>query len=195
MSADKRSVHTDALATLGTIIDDTAGRDAIHLAVEPVIAGEHLKAGQDIGIRDGKAYASDVELLGIVDPFLDLIVQPGQQFWLIVYPRTITSLRHVWEHPAFKETDLQKRVIAEQVALRLTSGGSMEWLKNFADGRGVDYEEMMEVAKGHSKGGYDYITVGEMDTDVPDEFWDHYERVTGEMVATDQRGSFFSCSC
>lgn len=39
-TGDKRSVSTDALETLGTIIDDRAGRDAIHLAVEPVHAGE-----------------------------------------------------------------------------------------------------------------------------------------------------------
>lgn len=38
--SDKRSVATDALETLGTIIDDKQKRDAIHLAVEPVVAGE-----------------------------------------------------------------------------------------------------------------------------------------------------------
>jgi hypothetical protein len=27
------------------------------------------------------------------------------------------------------------------------------------------------------------------------EFWDHYERVTGETVPSEKRGSFFSCSC
>jgi len=30
---------------------------------------------------------------------------------------------------------------------------------------------------------------------VPNEFWDHYERVTGEMVKDSSRGGFFSCSC
>lgn len=47
MSADNRSISTDALATLGTIIKD-GGRDAIHLAVEPVIAGEELRPAADI---------------------------------------------------------------------------------------------------------------------------------------------------
>jgi hypothetical protein len=42
MTADQRSVATDALATPGTITDETAGRDAIHLAVEPVIAAHTL---------------------------------------------------------------------------------------------------------------------------------------------------------
>lgn len=195
MSADKRSVHTDALATLGTIIDDTAGRDAIHLAVEPVVAAEKLFPGQDIGIENGLATSHAKTKLGIVDPFIKGQVQRGQMFWLIVYPRTITSLRHVWAHPAFEQIDAEKRAIAERVALKLTSGGSLEWLRNFADSRGIEYEEMMGVAKGHSLGGYDYITLGEENTDLPDEFWDHYERVTGEKVESVNRGSFFSCSC
>jgi hypothetical protein len=42
MTADQRPVATDALATPGTITDETAGPDAIHLAVEPVIAAHTL---------------------------------------------------------------------------------------------------------------------------------------------------------
>ena len=42
MVKQTHTVATDALATLGTIIDETAGRDAIHLAVEPAVAVEKL---------------------------------------------------------------------------------------------------------------------------------------------------------
>lgn len=102
--SEKRSVTTDALFTLGTIIGEGAGRDAIHLAVEPVIAAETLRPGQDIGLQeDGKAAGWVAKHVGIVDPFLKDMVMPGQKFWLIVYPRQITSLRHVWEHPSFPE--------------------------------------------------------------------------------------------
>lgn len=67
-NGDKRSVSTDALETLGTIIDDRAGRDAIHLAVEPVKAGERLQPGQHIGVASGLAYATVAcKKLGIVD--------------------------------------------------------------------------------------------------------------------------------
>jgi hypothetical protein len=68
--SDKRSVSTDALETLGMIISENEKRDAIHLAVEPVIAGEKLFPAQDIGIRDGKAY-STADHVGIVDPFFE----------------------------------------------------------------------------------------------------------------------------
>lgn len=103
--ADKRSVSTDALETLGMIHFRPEARDAIHLAVLPVEAGMPLKRGEDIGIgTDGKAYNKDanVKLVGIVDPFLPGSgAQRGDRFWLVVYPRMITSLRHVWDHPDF----------------------------------------------------------------------------------------------
>lgn len=103
MSADKRSVHTDALATLGNIIGPGEKRDAIHLAVEPVIAAEPLLPGMHVGFIDGGVGRS-TDPVGIVDPFIQGIIQKGQMFWLVVYPRTITSLRHVWDHPKFPET-------------------------------------------------------------------------------------------
>lgn len=105
--ADKRSVSTDALETLGMIHFKPEHRDAIHLAVEPIEAGEQLHPAQPIGIgSDGKAYGRNngtIKVLGIVDPFLAHPVQAGQRFWLVVQPRRITSLRHVWSHPDFPE--------------------------------------------------------------------------------------------
>ena len=101
--ADKRSVSTDALETLGMVHFRPEARDAIHLAVLPIEAGEDLHRGQDIGIgSDGRAYCTGVKLVGIVDPFLPRKpLNEGDRFWLVVYPRMITSLRHVWEHPDF----------------------------------------------------------------------------------------------
>lgn len=109
---DKRTVTTDALETLGTIIGAGEARDAIHLAVEPVEAGERLCIGEIVGLGlDGKAYAVEpdgrapvgfvVKPLGIVDPFLKGGPKKGERFWLVVMPRQIRSLRHVWEHPDF----------------------------------------------------------------------------------------------
>lgn len=106
MSQDKRTVSTDALETLGMIHTRQEYRDAIHLAVEPVEAGQNLKAGDHIYLVEGKAYKItkyNVDALGIVDPFLPKGVKEGEKFWLVVYPRKITSLRHVWSHPDFPE--------------------------------------------------------------------------------------------
>ena len=97
----------DALTTIGTLITN-GRRDAIHCAVEPVIAGERLVAGDHVGItntaEDGqRATRSAGTLIGIVDPFLNVVVNKGQMFWLCVYPRTITNLRHAWSHPLIED--------------------------------------------------------------------------------------------
>lgn len=102
MAADTRSTHTDALATLGMLHTQQEHRDAIHLGVEAVVAGDDLRPGQHIGFMDdGRVSFRAAKKIGIVDPFLQRPLNEGDRFWLIVYPRQITSLRHVWEHPDF----------------------------------------------------------------------------------------------
>jgi len=182
----------DALATLGTIIDEFEKRDAIHLAVEPAIAAHSLRPGEHVGFVEGGVGICDAPV-GIVDPFLKSEVRKGERFWLVVYPRTITSLRHVWTHPAFEEeaTKQQKK-------------DSEAWLREFC--RSADcpgYDVVMEViAKGNIGDGYDhcylddeYIHFGGRDAhgDIPSEFWDHVEVVTGKKMT--QRPKYFSCSC
>lgn len=110
-SADKRSPSTDALETLGMIHFKPEHRDAIHLAVEPVVAALNLEPSQRIGIIDGKAYrigcqmvngeATHVPYHGIVDPFLPRGPTQGESFWFVMAPRMVQSLRHVWEHTDF----------------------------------------------------------------------------------------------
>ena len=127
---DKRTVATDALESLGLIHFREEHRDAIHLGVEPVEAGEDLTVGSNIGLgSDGKAYAtdfrSDIKPVGIVDPFLQDKVEKGQSFWLVVYPRQITSLRHRWEHPDFPEnkpkelSELTSEELMQEIQKRL----------------------------------------------------------------------------
>lgn len=110
--ADKRTPVTDALETLGMIHFKPEKRDAIHLAVEPVVAASDLFIGERIGIVNGKAYRTGTKLYtngvesyvpyhGIVDPFLPKPVREGESFWFVMAPRMVQSLRHVWEHPDF----------------------------------------------------------------------------------------------
>lgn len=90
---------------IGKLVEnDGQGRDAIHVAVVPVIAAVRLRPGCRVGLdEDGRAEISETRhCIGIVDPFLEEWVEEGQKFWLFLYPGTITSLRHVWTHPAFK---------------------------------------------------------------------------------------------
>lgn len=85
------------------IADPAAGRDCVHVAVAPVTAGQRLWPGDHVGLDAGLAVDDPVHCppVGVVDPFLREEVQPGQRFWLFLYPGSITGLRHVWRHPAF----------------------------------------------------------------------------------------------
>jgi len=186
---EKRSVHTDALATLGTIIDDSAGRDAIHLAVHPVRARVRLYPGENVG-ADG----SKNDPVGIVDPFLRRPVNPGEMFWLVIYPRTITSLRHVWVHPAFPD---EAEVETANRVTRKLSGESEQWLREFASKPNSPPYAAMIAAAQHagSDGEYLHISGDLASGEIPPEFWDHIEVVTGKTIPTHERAKYFSCSC
>jgi hypothetical protein len=196
-SADKRQVTTDALQTLGTIIGETEARDAIHLAVEPVVAVHPLKPGEDVGFVDGGVGVC-ANPVGIVDPFLKQRVKAGERFWLVVYPRQITSLRHVWSHPAFDDQSARK-VDDKETTLKTAS---KRWLDDYAANLIVDLDDLIyharEYVEDKRNGGWGnfWIEGGRFEgVSLPEEFWDHFERYTGEKVTQNERGYFFSCSC
>lgn len=194
--ADNRRVVTDALETLGTIIGLDEKRDAIHLAVEPIEAGSILAPGERICIIDGKAYTgSRGKPVGIVDPFLDGPVRKGERFWLVVFPRQIVSLRHVWEHPEFPPS-------GETDSANPGMHPSEKWIRDWCATIPLDYEVVMagadEWVRDKERGGWgEYLCFGGLleGEFVPDEFWTHYDAVMGRTTPENHRGSFFTCSC
>jgi hypothetical protein len=119
---------------IGELITDVQQRDAIHIAVAPVIATEILFPGQAIGFAEAgnteKVNRQAVQKIGIVDPYLKLAVAPGQRFWMFLYPNTVTSLRHDWSHPTFDANAAQE---------------SEKWLREFAAKLGKNYEDIVGV--------------------------------------------------
>lgn len=195
MSAENRSVHTDALASLGTLeLGENPGRDAIHLAVEPIVAGEELYPGVDVGIVNGRATQKVGKKLGIVDPFLKHPVQEGERFWLVVYPRQITSLRHVWSHPDFLDKNAGDEETAKLVADKLL-GASEAWLRKWISEQdhAPDYADLIALGSGEDAGGFsnegDYLLASGMDASggIPIEVWKHVENITGKKCIS----SFF----
>lgn len=203
MSDDKRKVSTDALETLGTIIGPDEKRDAIHLAVVPIKARMILRAGDNVNAEGLK----ERPYVGIVDPFLKAPVDIGEWFWLVIYPRQITSLRHVWSHPAFPE-----EVTEVYPKFRSTKEESQLWLQAWlhsADSGGLSYEGLLNLAcTGSAQGSNDpnddycgwsldseYLTSYGRDAggEIPPEVWDHVENVIGQKVYG--RPTYFSCSC
>lgn len=198
MVKQTHTVATDALATLGTIIDETAGRDAIHLAVEPVTTDFSLTPGQDVGLIEGKAVPRR-PYVGIVDPFLKDMVAPGQRFWLVVYPRQITSLRHVWEHPSFP---ISEQLGSGDIHLLAPNDkdASIRWMTEWAQRHmGEDYygdgTKSPERAFADAIDAGHNMSVGPHENardHIDSEWWGHWEAITGERG---KREEYFSCGC
>lgn len=65
---------------LGKIITTPQQRDAVHIAVAPLVANEMLLIGEHVGVlANGKASAH-ASHVGIVDPFLKDSVDAGETF-------------------------------------------------------------------------------------------------------------------
>lgn len=186
---------------LGQIITSHQEKDATHIALAPVVAAQSLKPAQRVCLAsNGKAILSfdATDYVGIVDPFLRKTVNPGQKFWLWLEPGSITSLKHVWDHPAFEA--------AEKSAAQNNLNDSIEWLKDYAirhvynddysegKNRDVAYESLLGQVRGGDLTfyGQDCHGLG----DVPDshELFGHLSNVLGRPI-TDKSFEYFSCSC
>ncbi len=169
---------------LGETIKEDADRDAIHIAILPVICGENwLIPGTWIKLKDGEAYRCDKSDM-IVDPFLTRSVVKGEKFYACLRPGIVTEMKHVWKSPV---VDTPQRIpmdtkIIHDIAARCR----------------VSYEELIEVAKRKVINGLYAMDNRETYKDVSDaewkEFWKVFEEVTG-LDASDENWAPFSCSC
>lgn len=190
--ADKRTVTTDALETLGQIHTRQEHRDAIHLAVEPVEAGEDLLPGVHITVQGGIArrVAAGEDGLGIVDPFLSRPVKKGERFWFVMYPRMVRSLRHVWTHPAFPDSE------AAQPPVQNERAEAEAWLRRKADAFGLSYQRLLDITANWVESECEYVGGSEMEgVYIDDDFWPHYELATGKPVPDGLRHNFIGCAC
>lgn len=184
---------SDSQFLIGKLIESGGVPDAIHVATMPVRASEALKPGQHIGFIEGGWQVTGspkvpYTFIGIVDPFLMKDVAQGEQFFMLLYPNTITGLRHVWSHPAISKDG------------RGVASPSEKWLRDFASSVDADYHEMMRVAESHCKeSGYgNYLIEGGKweGQSTPKEFWEHFSVMTGkEPNKKHGLPGIFSCSC
>ena len=77
-----------------------------------------------------------------------------------------------------------------------------EWIRNYADGIGLEYQELMYAADDwiesrKDDGWGEYLNKGALleGVSVSSEFWTKYEKVRGEKVEEDYKQNFFTCSC
>lgn len=166
-------------------------RDAIHIAIIPIQAGEALHPGDKVELTGGKAFKHvGYKPIGVVDPFITGQVYPNQWFWLCLYPKTVINLRHEWEHPAFPPS----------------KEASEKWLRDFVSKADCpSYEILLAAALGEPlKVEYygeaytidsEYLVFYGSDAhgDIPPELWMHIENVTGKKCK--YKPTMFSCSC
>jgi hypothetical protein len=179
---------------LGSLIWRTQRRDAVHIAIAPVVAQTRLMPGEHIGfMEEGNTElvgtTGEFDVIGVVDPFLRAPVSPGDSFWMFLYPNTVVSLRHDWTHPAFSQVAPEERL------------ASQAWLGAMAHRADMSYEELIGHVRRFLRDGDPFIEIGsetlrDMVEADRDSFWDHYEKATGMPVPAEDRGeSPFVCSC
>lgn len=121
----------EAVKTIGHLIDATAQRDAIHVAILPVVADKRMCPGDEAGfVEEGnrELVGPITPAVGIVDPFLKEPVRKGDRFWLFLPPGSITSLRHDWTHPAVSDAPQPKFPESEMDPKEV----SRKWLLDYA---------------------------------------------------------------
>lgn len=182
-------------------------RDAIHIAIVPVIAAHKMAPASHVGLdKDGKAsYSFDGEYVGIIDPFLENAVQKSQKVYLFLYPNTITSLKHFWTHPAFKD-DVPP--LKQTSPLQTDKSESIEWLKNYAirevysdsdyySDRDKAYEAMLSQVQSNELIFYGKDCHGYGDVPDAEELFGHLSIVLGKQIDRSyfEDNGYFSCSC
>lgn len=183
--------------TLGTVLTGTHYRDAIHIAIAPVVADERLFPGQRIGfVNDMDVTRVHRKLgaraIGIVDPFLTDSVNPGDQFYMFLLPNTITSLRHEWTHPAFHTAEPSPQT-AKSESERWMRAWAMKHMSEdyYGDGEKLSeeaaYANAIEAGRNHRVGPYENAR-----DHIDNEWWSHWETITGEHA---DRDTYFSCAC
>lgn len=197
-------IPKDALATIGTILpDDVDGRDAVHIAVIAAKAAHKVFAGQHVCYSEGVAYTGKENAsVGIVDPYLAEPVEEGQRFWLHLYPRTVTSLKHEWEHPSIPRTDKKAIILSEARATRSREDAEKR-LRDWADDKHVSYKRMLfEIEEGLNDNGTfsdGYIRLTNLDSsesiDNPEVFWNDVSLVLNKRINASLAPTYFSCSC
>lgn len=194
---------TIAQDTVGHILTSIQGRDAIHVPVLSVVAQVKLSPGEDVG-QDGTRNKP----IGIVDPFLKKRVEPGEVFWLFMYPRTISTLRHVWDHPEVpselgivksSNTRLPIKEVNPYTNLPYTKEqkSALDSIKNYCDEIGIEDPDILIKAGLEYIQSKDYLCLGGLLEGLytEDYFWADLEVLIDKEIKDDDRENFFTCSC
>ena len=159
--------------------------DAVHVAVksmeckvDELVPGTHVNKD---GYPRGKT-------IGIVDPFLQVPVKLGENFYLCLYPGSITALKHYWTHPAFQPEESAR-------------DSSLTWMEKFAtEVLGCECSEFLGKLDAVADGPHDghVSTHGDHNDDLREawpEICFHYGNISGRRKINPSDYVSFTCSC
>jgi len=190
---------------IGQLAPADAQRDAIHVAIAPVIAAERLPHGSAVAWATGQEGTAVINVpwdhpnkLGIVDPFRTGFVNAGERFWLFLMPNTVTSLRHEWTHPAFPGV-AQSQVSLEEPTRDEVLAAMRHVARNYiVDDNDYDDERTYLEIKTNWLGDGDIWAFArgfDMHSD-PGDFWGPVEAKLGRPVPDKYKErTGFTCSC
>lgn len=168
--------------------NENSHRDAIHVAIEPGIAGVNFRYAKYVRQFNNEWFpCNEDECHGIINPWIEQDINKGDRFWVFIKPGTVNGMRHHWSHPELDDKSKS----------RPTKQESREWLEAYT--RSNDCPSLDEILEGlsgdpdyriddeyfhcHGRDAHGYISP---------EFWFHIENLTG--FKTDKPGQW-SCSC
>lgn len=188
----------EPITTLGTLLKGEIQRDAIHIAIMPVITHRDLYPGESVKLIPGTKNTvmgcerDSTDCVGIIDPFLEGYIPGGSQVWMFLNPNTITGLRHEWTHLKVDNNT------------NISDNEHEDWLRSFACKWNFDYDNMIKQATTTPTDDYSNIITaegidlhsrGELGDD-HELFWRHIEALTGKMYDYYHREKIcWSCSC
>lgn len=218
---DRNKIREPKLGQIITGDGPEIRRDAVHIAVIPMIADEELRAGDSVALTADRTRAfrrhrsislwsnenkesEQVTLagsIGIVDPFLITEVKQGERFWLFIYPGQVTTLQHHWTHPAFILDYVKPAPDATPATDVPDKAASERWLRAYA----LRYWQYSDPDEGYRKlleqmsnGTPTYEGTIEMhsrgDLHDAEELKKHAEIVLGKKIDYDGF-EYFSCIC
>lgn len=173
-------------------IQPNAVRDAIHIAIAPVIANEGLKPGEHIGFALGSTThmeRSDSPI-GIVNPFGKRVVK-GESFYLCLYPDTVTDMKHHWSHPAFSAAPADTNPFSPA-----TKAVSEAWLISFCKRYGLSMDYLLRGLASEYPGLCVYEDSVDDGYSEQEDLWKHYQIFTGNEVSEVKKDNLlFRCAC
>lgn len=203
-------MKNDNRIDIGQLVTSSQQRDAIHIAIIPIMAGEAMNPGTRVTLnKAGQAIdAGDCNAgIGVVSPFLLAPVQPGDVFWLLLNPGTIRTLRHEWSSDVFP---LEPVVAIEDGYMRVSHReveASATWLRKFAEdnfneGRETAEAYYNDMVSSFERAGEEAVFLqvhgSSRSRELQEDFSElqrHLENVIGKRLPRNRDNTFFTCWC